>query len=96
MVEFVSANPTGPLHVGGGRHAAYGDSIVRLLEATGHEVWREFYVNDAGGQIDRFAASIAARMTGREPPKTATTASTSPISPPVSVRKESPPPTPRR
>jgi arginyl-tRNA synthetase len=69
MVEFVSANPTGPLHVGGGRHAAYGDSIVRLLEATGHEVWREFYVNDAGGQIDRFAASIAARMTGREPPE---------------------------
>jgi arginyl-tRNA synthetase len=69
MVEFVSANPTGPLHVGGGRHAAYGDSIVRLLEATGHEVWREFYVNDAGGQIDRFAASIAARMMGREPPE---------------------------
>ena len=69
MVEFVSANPTGPLHVGGGRHAAYGDSIVRLLEATGHEVWREFYVNDAGGQIDRFAASIAARMTGAEPPE---------------------------
>ncbi len=69
MVEFVSANPTGPLHVGGGRHAAYGDSIVRLLEATGHQVWREFYVNDAGGQIDRFAASIAARMTGRDPPE---------------------------
>ena len=69
MVEFVSANPTGPLHVGGGRHAAYGDSIVRLLEATGNEVWREFYVNDAGGQIDRFAASIAARMLGREPPE---------------------------
>jgi arginyl-tRNA synthetase len=69
MVEFVSANPTGPLHVGGGRHAAYGDSIVRLLEATGHEVWREFYVNDAGGQIDRFAASIAARMTGGEMPE---------------------------
>jgi arginyl-tRNA synthetase len=69
MVEFVSANPTGPLHVGGGRHAAYGDSVVRLLEATGHEVWREFYVNDAGGQIDRFAASIAARMTGAEPPE---------------------------
>jgi arginyl-tRNA synthetase len=69
IVEFVSANPTGPLHVGGGRHAAYGDSIVRLLEATGHEVWREFYVNDAGGQIDRFAASIAARMTGADPPE---------------------------
>ncbi len=69
LVEFVSANPTGPLHVGGGRHAAYGDSIVRLLEATGHEVCREFYVNDAGGQVDRFATSIAARMTGIEPPE---------------------------
>ena len=69
LVEFVSANPTGPLHVGGGRHAAYGDSLVRLLEATGHEVQREFYVNDAGGQIERFAASIAARMKGEEPPE---------------------------
>jgi arginyl-tRNA synthetase len=69
LVEFVSANPTGPLHVGGGRHAAYGDALVRLLEAVGHEVEREYYVNDAGGQIDRFAASIAARMTGGEPPE---------------------------
>jgi len=69
LVEFVSANPTGPLHVGGGRHAAYGDALVRLLEAAGHEVQREFYVNDAGGQIDRFAASIAARMKGEEPPE---------------------------
>jgi len=69
LVEFVSANPTGPLHVGGGRHAAYGDSLVRLLEAVGHEVQREFYVNDAGGQIERFAASIAARMNGEEPPE---------------------------
>jgi arginyl-tRNA synthetase len=69
LVEFVSANPTGPLHVGGGRHAAYGDSLVRLLEAVGHEVEREFYVNDAGGQIERFAASIAARMKGEEPPE---------------------------
>jgi arginyl-tRNA synthetase len=69
LVEFVSANPTGPLHVGGGRHAAYGDALVRLLEAAGHEVGREFYVNDAGGQVQRFAASIAARMTGAEPPK---------------------------
>jgi arginyl-tRNA synthetase len=69
LVEFVSANPTGPLHVGGGRHAAYGDSLVRLLEAAGHEVEREFYVNDAGGQIDRFAASIAARMLGEEIPE---------------------------
>jgi len=69
LIEFVSANPTGPLHVGGGRHAAYGDAVVRLLEAVGHEVEREFYVNDAGGQIDRFAASIAARMRGEEPPE---------------------------
>ena len=69
LIEFVSANPTGPLHVGGGRHAAYGDSLVRLLEAVGHEVRREFYVNDAGGQIERFAASIAARMRGEEPPE---------------------------
>ncbi len=69
LVEFVSANPTGPLHVGGGRHAAYGDALVRLLEAVGHEVEREYYVNDAGGQVKRFAASIAARMTGGELPE---------------------------
>jgi arginyl-tRNA synthetase len=67
LTEFVSANPTGPLHVGGGRHAAYGDALVRLLEAVGHKVEREYYVNDAGAQIDRFAESIAARMTGAEP-----------------------------
>jgi len=69
LVEFVSANPTGPLHVGGGRHAAYGDALARLLAAVGHEVGREYYVNDAGGQIQRFAASIAAKMTGAEPPE---------------------------
>jgi arginyl-tRNA synthetase len=69
LVEFVSANPTGPLHVGGGRHAAYGDALVRLLEAVGHEVRREFYVNDAGGQVERFAASLAARMSGGESPE---------------------------
>jgi arginyl-tRNA synthetase len=69
LVEFVSANPTGPLHVGGGRHAAYGDALVRLLEACGHEVRREFYVNDAGAQIGRFAASISARMQGVDPPE---------------------------
>jgi arginyl-tRNA synthetase len=69
LVEFVSANPTGPIHVGTGRHAAYGDSLVRLLEAAGHEVQREYYVNDAGSQIERFAASIAARMSGEEPPE---------------------------
>ncbi|MGN6558268.1 MAG: arginine--tRNA ligase, partial [Solirubrobacterales bacterium] len=69
LVEFVSANPTGPIHVGTGRHAAYGDSVVRLLEAAGHDVFREYYVNDAGSQIDRFAESIAARMRGEEPPE---------------------------
>jgi arginyl-tRNA synthetase len=69
LVEFLSANPTGPLHVGGGRHAAYGDALVRLLQAVGHEVGREYYVNDAGGQIARFADSIAARMSGGELPE---------------------------
>ena len=69
LVEFVSANPTGPLHVGGGRHAAYGDALVRLLEAVGHEVEREYYVNDGGGQVERFALSLAARMSGGEPPE---------------------------
>jgi arginyl-tRNA synthetase len=69
LVEFVSANPTGPLHVGGGRHAAYGDALVRLLEANGHKVEREYYVNDGGGQVERFAGSIAARMTGAEIPE---------------------------
>jgi arginyl-tRNA synthetase len=69
LVEFVSANPTGPIHVGTGRHAAYGDSLVRLLGAAGHEVQREYYINDAGSQIDRFADSIAARMRGEEPPE---------------------------
>jgi arginyl-tRNA synthetase len=69
LVEFVSANPTGPIHVGGGRHGAYGDSLVRLLEAAGNEVQREYYVNDAGSQITRFADSIAARMRGEEPPE---------------------------
>jgi arginyl-tRNA synthetase len=69
LVEFVSANPTGPLHVGGGRHAAYGDSLVRLLEAVGHDVQREYYVNDTGGQVERFAASLAARIGGAEAPE---------------------------
>ena len=69
LLEFVSANPTGPLHVGGGRHAAYGDSLVRLLEAVGHEVEREYYVNDGGGQVARFAASLAAQIEGTDPPE---------------------------
>jgi arginyl-tRNA synthetase len=69
LVEFVSANPTGPIHVGTGRNAAYGDSLARLLQAAGHEVEREYYVNDAGSQIGRFADSLAARMRGEEPPE---------------------------
>ncbi len=61
-VEFVSANPTGPLHVGHGRGAALGDALAALLEATGHNVAREFYVNDAGVQIEKFAESVWARV----------------------------------
>jgi arginyl-tRNA synthetase len=61
-VEFVSANPTGPLHVGHGRGAALGDAIASLLSAVGHEVTREFYVNDAGVQIERVAESLWARV----------------------------------
>ncbi|HEX5632106.1 MAG TPA: arginine--tRNA ligase, partial [Gemmatimonadales bacterium] len=61
-IEFVSANPTGPLHVGHGRGAALGDAIAELLEWTGHEVTREFYINDAGVQIDRLAESLWARV----------------------------------
>ena len=68
-VEFVSANPTGPLTVASARHAAYGDSLCRMLSFAGHEVEREFYVNDRGGQIERFAASIRARARGDEPPE---------------------------
>jgi arginyl-tRNA synthetase len=69
LVEFVSANPTGPLHVGGGRGAAYGDAVVRLLSAIGHEVEREYYINDAGSQITNFARSIVARMRSEELPE---------------------------
>ena len=61
-VEFVSANPTGPLHVGHGRGAALGDAIASLLDWTGYAVTREFYVNDAGTQIDRLARSLWARV----------------------------------
>jgi arginyl-tRNA synthetase len=61
-VEFVSANPTGPLHVGHGRQAALGDAIATLLEFTGWKVSREFYYNDAGVQIENLAASVEARL----------------------------------
>lgn len=69
QVEFVSANPVGPMHVGHGRWAALGDSIARILEHAGDEVQREFYINDAGVQMDIFAASVSARyleLCGRE------------------------------
>jgi arginyl-tRNA synthetase len=62
IVEFVSANPTGPLHVGHGRHAAYGACVANLLAATGHAVHREYYVNDAGRQIEILALSLWLRM----------------------------------
>jgi arginyl-tRNA synthetase len=67
QVEFVSANPTGPLHVGHGRGAAIGDCISRLLEATGYDVTREFYYNDAGAQIANLALSVQARAKGLTP-----------------------------
>jgi arginyl-tRNA synthetase len=69
LVEFVSANPTGPITVASGRHAAFGDSLGRLLEFAGHDVKREFYVNDAGTQVLRFGESIRARARGEEPPE---------------------------
>ena len=69
MVEFVSANPTGPVHAGHARGAVYGDSLARLLEFTGHDVEREFYVNDRGVQMQTFGASLAARRAGEEPPE---------------------------
>lgn len=67
QVEFVSANPTGPLHVGHGRGAALGDSICRLLAATGWNVSREFYYNDAGAQIHNLTLSVQARCKGVNP-----------------------------
>lgn len=69
LVEFVSANPTGPVHAGHARGAAYGDSIARLFEFTGHEVEREFYINDRGVQMQVFADSLIARKNNEEPPE---------------------------
>jgi arginyl-tRNA synthetase len=66
-VEYVSANPTGPLHVGHGRAAVIGDCIARVLEANGWDVAREFYYNDAGAQINHLAVSVQARAKGRTP-----------------------------
>ena len=68
-VEFVSANPTGPLHAGHGRGACYGDSLARLYERCGHPTEREFYINDRGAQMENYAASLAARAAGEEPPE---------------------------
>lgn len=68
-IEFVSANPTGPLHIGHTRWAALGDAIARLLTASGARVAREFYINDAGVQMDRFAASIVAAANGEPTPE---------------------------
>jgi arginyl-tRNA synthetase len=67
-IEFVSANPTGPVHAGHARGACYGDALARLFERTGHTVHREFYINDRGTQLANFGASIAARAAGQEPP----------------------------
>ncbi|MHB8450583.1 MAG: arginine--tRNA ligase [Mycobacteriales bacterium] len=67
-VEFVSANPTGPIHIGGVRWAAVGDALARLLAAAGAEVEREYYVNDAGAQVDHFAASLYAAARGEPIP----------------------------
>ena len=61
MVEFVSANPTGPMHMGNARGGVLGDSLASVLDAAGAKVWREFYVNDAGNQVEKFAESIEAR-----------------------------------
>lgn len=68
-IEFISANPTGPLHLGHTRWAAVGDAIARVLEAAGAHVIREFYINDRGVQMDRFGASVMARAFGEEPPE---------------------------
>src|SRR5216684_347839 len=67
MVEFVSANPTGPMHVGHGRGAVLGDVIANLLEWAGYQVAREFYINDAGGQVWKLAHAVLARATELRP-----------------------------
>ena len=69
LVEFVSANPTGPITVASARHAAFGDSLARILEFHGHDVSREYYVNDHGTQVQKFGESIRARARGEEPPE---------------------------
>ena len=68
-VEYVSANPTGPLPVSAGRNAAYGDSLARLFAFAGHDVTREYYFNDSGSQIEHFGLSLRARARGEEVPE---------------------------
>jgi arginyl-tRNA synthetase len=69
LIEFVSANPTGPMHVGHARNAAYGDALARMLAMQGHEVEREFYVNDAGSQVRKLGESIQALARGEAVPE---------------------------
>ncbi len=69
LLEFVSANPTGPLNAANARHAAYGDALGRILERQGHTVWREYYFNDAGNQIRLLGESVRARARGEEVPE---------------------------
>jgi arginyl-tRNA synthetase len=68
-IEFVSANPTGPVTVASGRNAVLGDTVARLLESQGHRVTREYYINDRGNQVRAFAESVRAAAAGREPPE---------------------------
>ena len=69
QIEFVSANPTGPLTAASGRHAAFGDALARILELAGNTVEREYYFNDSGGQVQRLGDSILARARGEDPPE---------------------------
>jgi arginyl-tRNA synthetase len=69
LLEFVSANPTGPLHVGNGWYCAYGDALARVMARCGHQVAREYYVNDTGGQIRQLGASVLARRRSEEVPE---------------------------
>jgi arginyl-tRNA synthetase len=69
LIEFVSANPTGPMHVGHARNAAYGDALARMLALQGHDVEREFYVNDAGSQVSKLGVSIQALARGEAVPE---------------------------
>lgn len=68
-LEFISANPTGPLHLGHTRWAAVGDAMARVISSTGAKVTREFYINDRGNQMDKFGQSLMARAHGQEPPE---------------------------